>query len=175
MKKQALSLLWSRRWHSRPGHVFHIVSTCVDRRPVVASADYVHVSQDTEKYGHMHFISTVSGEHVNLMFMNIIRESLLLLLPASVTFGQKLWIRIHIFHHICAWSEGSQWDLQLNWCISFQASSGLPDTSVNWNRWGPCSPTNGPSVHDARKHTRAWERYPFTENIFPCSLLREIF
>lgn len=69
--------------------MFHIVCTCADRRPVVASARYMHVSRDTEKYGHVRFISPVSGEHVNPMFMNIIRESLLLL-PASVTLGQKL-------------------------------------------------------------------------------------
>lgn len=184
MKNEVLSLLWSRRWHctlslfchthTAVSYISYHLYMCEQKTGGCMCMRHACVIRQWKICARVFYFTCVR-EHGNLMFMNIISESLLLLLPASVTLGQKLWIRSHIFHHICAWSEGSQWDLQLNWCISFQASSGLPDTSVNWNRRGPCSPTNGPSVCDARKHTQASERYPFMENIFPCSLLREIF
>lgn len=51
--------------HTRRCHMFHIVCTCADGRPAVASARYVHVPGDAEKYGHVRFISPVSGEQVN--------------------------------------------------------------------------------------------------------------
>lgn len=47
----------------------------------------VHLSLGREKYVHVRFILPVSG---NTLSLNIIRESLLLLLPASVKLGQKL-------------------------------------------------------------------------------------
>lgn len=59
----------------------------------------VRVSLGNEKYVHVRFILAVSG---NTFSLNIIGESLLLLLPASVKLGQKLGVRSHIFHHICA-------------------------------------------------------------------------